>query len=282
MGKIPAWRQEPPSQDWSPGWLRQLPDNRFPESSAASPCLSSSQRSRRVNSESALRMSDWTSCAAWRKHSPPPAFRPVCIGLGHEVSWPVTEKSYKSEFADVDFVLSSCTVDVSDANVCHRVPICRWHACLEPPVFVTFVLLSDLKSSAIVLLQPGYYALLQRWIYLNRVQIDKSVIYEDVPFTVFNNKSWRNDRKRCLEGHHISQSFFCAELCSTECVSGDVLLLTLVSALLFTVFRWGDPSIFKYPGIVITRSWHNAKAVTNRSCSSSIPDVLSLGTKEQK
>lgn len=32
-----------------------------------------------------------------------------------------------------DFALFSCTVDVSDANVCHRVLICRWHACLDPP-----------------------------------------------------------------------------------------------------------------------------------------------------
>lgn len=33
-----------------------------------------------------------------------------------------------------DFALFGCTVDVSDANVCHRVLICRWHACLDPPV----------------------------------------------------------------------------------------------------------------------------------------------------
>lgn len=47
--------------------------------------------------------------------------------------------SLESKCADEDFVLSSRTVDVSDANVCHGVAIRRWHACLEPPVFVTFV-----------------------------------------------------------------------------------------------------------------------------------------------
>lgn len=60
---------------------------------------------------------------------------------------------------------------------------------------------------------------------------------------------------------------------SVIAASGDVLLVTLVAVPLFThhlhvIFRWGDPSIFKYHVIVITRSWHNAKALTNH-CSSS-------------
>lgn len=67
---------------------------------------------------------------------------PVYIDFGPEASWPLTS------CADDDFVLPRGLVDVSDANVCHRVPLCRWHACLEPPGFVTFLFFfSDLKSS---------------------------------------------------------------------------------------------------------------------------------------
>lgn len=61
------------------------------------------------------------------------------------------------------------SVDVTDANVCYSFQvfqslICKWHACLYPSVFVTFVL-SVFKSFAImfqkVLLQDGKHTLLQ-------------------------------------------------------------------------------------------------------------------------
>lgn len=64
---------------------------------------------------------------ASREPRPCPVFRPVYIDFGREASWPLT-------YADDDFVLPRCLVDVSDANVCHRVPLCRWHACLEPRI----------------------------------------------------------------------------------------------------------------------------------------------------
>lgn len=84
-------------------------------------------------------LSRLTSCAAWLNKVKEISHLQACVhrfrnGVLVTMVWVLFGFMAVNWKNNGVFALFSCMVDVSDANVCHGVWICRWHACLNPPV----------------------------------------------------------------------------------------------------------------------------------------------------